>query len=208
MELNVGEILNKVKSTAVQVGNKAATFGKGVVSKTQTNIRIMDLNSQIDTEYKNAGKLLYAIHCGEEVDSGAIDEVLAVIDEKAAQLEELKGQLAKAKAEYTCPVCGKNVGKTAAFCSACGAKIERPEEKAEECEEAAEECCEESKECAEEVKECCEEAGEGIVEKVEECFEEAKERAEEVKEEVVEEVKDCFEEAKEIIEEVKDHFEE
>lgn len=180
MEINVRDLFNKVKSTAQQVGTKATKMGKEIMSNTKLNIRVMDLNSQIDAEYKAAGKLLYAVHCGEEIDPEAIDEILAGIDGKKAELEELKDALAKAKAAYTCPNCGKTVGKAAAFCSACGTKIERPEpeieveivtvdeaECAEVCEEAAGEtcCCEEAAEgtcCCEETAEdgCCEEKAE------------------------------------------------
>lgn len=171
MEINISEIISKLKSTAVSVGDKAAKAGKDFVSTTKTNIRIMELNSQIDAEYKNAGKLLYAVHNGEEISPEAIDEVLEIIDGKKAELDELNSAIAKAKLAYTCPVCGKNVGKTAAFCSACGAKIERPEaenteepcEEAPACEEKEEEpcCCEEAEECCccegSEEKCCCEE---------------------------------------------------
>lgn len=180
MELNVKELLNKMKHTAVQVGDKAAKAGKEFVANTKTNIHIMELNSQIDAEYKNAGKLLYAVHNGEEVDPEAIDVVLSVIDGKKAELDELNNELAKAKAATTCPVCGKNVGKNAAYCSACGAKIEREvsEKIVEVVEEAAEvvSCCEENDGCcccAEEQSEsaCCEE------EKC--CCENAEEKTEE-----------------------------
>ena len=170
MEINVRDLFNKVKSTAQQVGTKATKMGKDIMSNTKLNIRIMDLNSQIDAEYKAAGKLLYEVHCGEEIDPEAIDEILEGIDGKKAELAELKDALAKAKAAYTCPNCGKTVGKAAAFCSACGTKIERPEPEIEVeiitadevCAEPCEEACEETSEfCCKEAEEgtcCCEES--------------------------------------------------
>lgn len=157
MEINVKDLLNKVKSTAQQVGNKATKLGKEWMSNTKLNFRIMELGSQIDADFKAAGKLLYSVHCGEEIDPEAIDEVLEEIDGKQMELEELKDALAKAKAAYTCPNCGKNVGKSAAYCSACGTKIERPEPEIEVevvCGEPCGEACE-AAEDAEEPACCC-----------------------------------------------------
>ena len=200
MELN--EIFDKVKSAATQVGGKAAKFGKGVVENTKTNVRIMELNSQIDAEYKNAGKLLYSAHCGEDVAPEAIDEVLALIDGKKAELDELKGVISRAKSEYTCPVCGKNVGRTAAFCSACGAKIERASEAPEEVE--VEVVYETEAECAED----CAEAVEKVSEECECVCEEAAEVCEDVCEKAEEACECAFEKAEEICEEIKEKIEE
>ncbi len=162
MEINVRDLLNKVKSTAQQVGTKATQLGKEWVSNTKLNFRIMELGSQIDADFKAAGKLLYAVHCGEEIDSEAIDEILAQIDGKQEELEALKEALAKAKAAYTCPNCGKNVGKSAAYCSSCGTKIERPEPEIEvevvEGEFSGEECEASVAESEEEAGNCCENA--------------------------------------------------
>lgn len=162
MEINVRDLLNKVKSTAQQVGNKATKLGKEWMSNTKLNFRVMELGSQIDADFKAAGKLLYEVHRGEEIDPEAIDEVLAEIDGKQAELEALKDALAKAKAAYTCPSCGKNVGKSAAYCSACGTRIERPEPEMEVevvCgEPCGEECEAPSEEAAEDVACSCENA--------------------------------------------------
>ena len=95
MEIDFKEIINKVKSTAQTVGTKATEIGKGWMSSAKINLRIIELGNQIEADYKTAGKLLYAVHSGEEVDSDAIEELMAGIDGKKEEMLALKDQLAK-----------------------------------------------------------------------------------------------------------------
>lgn len=125
MDAKVREILMKVKESAVDAGRSAGKVATELVNQAKLNLRVVELNSEIEGAYKNLGKMLYAVHNGIEIPADSIDETLMEIDAKKAEIDEIRDSLQKAKAGLICPVCGKYVGKKAAYCSACGAKIER-----------------------------------------------------------------------------------
>lgn len=196
MDAKIRDLFNKVKTSAADVSRKTGKAASGLMNQAKLNLRIAELNAGIDANYKELGKLLYAVHNGVEIPADAIDAALEEIDGKLDEINSLRDTLQAVKADVTCPVCGKYVGKKAAFCSACGAKIERAAAEAEtyeeevadalpaeefcececECEEALEECCCECT-CEEAVEEacCCEETDEACCcESEETCCEEEK----------------------------------
>ncbi len=154
MDAKVRELLTKAKDTAVGAGRSAGKAASQLVSQAKRNFRIMELNSEIESSYKNLGKMLYAVHNGVEIPADSIDEALMEIDAKKEEIDALRETIQKAKSEGVCPVCGKYVGKKAAFCSACGAKLERDAEE-QPCDYCGEEedCC-----CGEEAEGVCEDA--------------------------------------------------
>ncbi len=176
MDAKVREILMKVKESAVDAGRNAGKVATDLMNQAKLNLRIVELNSEIEGAYKSLGKMLYAVHNGVEIPADAIDETLTSIDAKKAEIDDIRDALQKAKAGTVCPACGKYVGKKAAYCSACGTKIERETECGCEEEESisiptADGCCDgdafdEPENCAcvsEDVAVCTEEpAGEAV----------------------------------------------
>lgn len=122
------DVVVNAKSAAEAVGRKAGQL----VDASKLRITIAELNTEIRRCYEALGQYV-AENCG---------EVLAGDEEAAAQLavlEELKGQLAAVTRELggkqnkvICPVCGKASPQSAAFCAACGTKLqsEEPQEEA------------------------------------------------------------------------------
>ena len=174
MDAKVREILMKVKESAVDAGRSAGKVATDLVNQAKLNLRIVELNSEIESAYKNLGKMLYAVHNGIEIPADSIDETLMEIDAKKAEIDDIRDSLQKAKAGLVCPACGKYVGKKAAYCSSCGAKIDREcecccEDDIEISVPAADGCCdgdafEEPEGCTCEQNEaapCCEEAPAG-----------------------------------------------
>ena len=49
-----------------------------------------------------------------------------IVGDAKAQIENLKAQINDLKGVKTCPGCGADVPLGAAFCSACGSKVEDP----------------------------------------------------------------------------------
>ena len=146
MDAKVREILMKVKESAVDAGRNAGKVATDLMNQAKLNLRIVELNSEIEGAYKNLGKMLYAVHNGVEIPADSIDETLTSIDAKKAEIDDIRDALQKAKAGVVCPSCGKYVGKKAAYCSACGTKIERAPESGCEEEESisiptADGCC-------------------------------------------------------------------
>ena len=112
-----GEFATK---TAENAGEKA----KDVYNASKMNFKIFDLKTDVELLYKELGRAIYAAHNGTETSEEEIDNYLAVIDEKMAQIEALKGELEEGRAKKECADCGKENEAGAAFCSACGAKLE------------------------------------------------------------------------------------
>ncbi len=163
MDAKVRELLNKVKEGALTYGKAASRFASDTAEKARINLQIFDLNTEIDVAYKEIGKLVYAMHAGDEVCNEAVQSQIEAIDSKNVQLTELRGRLAAFKAT---PAAEEKAAPAAEEACECAA------EKAEEACECAAEKVEEACECAaEKVEEACECAAE----KVEEACCEAKE---------------------------------
>lgn len=163
MDAKVRELLNKVKEGALTYGKAASRFAQDTAEKARINLQIFDLNTEIDVAYKEIGKLVYAMHAGDEVCNEAVQSQIEAIDSKNVQLTELRGRLAAFKAA---PAAEEKAAPAAEEACECAA------EKAEEACECAAEKVEEACECAAEK---AEEACECAAEKVEEACCEAKE---------------------------------
>ncbi|NMA09080.1 MAG: hypothetical protein GX929_08215 [Clostridiales bacterium] len=137
MDPKVRELLNKVKESALTYGKAGVKFASETAERARLNLQIFDLNTEIDIAYKEIGKLVYAMHAGDEVCSEAVQSQIEAIDSRRAQIAELRARLSSFKAKPA-------------------------EEKAEECCCCGEvECyCEEEAECFEEEVECCDEKAE------------------------------------------------
>ena len=66
MDAKVREILMKVKESAVDAGRSASKVATDLMNQAKLNLRIVELNSEIESAYKNLGKMLYAVHNGIE----------------------------------------------------------------------------------------------------------------------------------------------
>lgn len=64
MDAKVREILMKVKESAVDAGRSAGKVATDLMNQAKLNLRIVELNSEIESAYKNLGKMLYAVHNG------------------------------------------------------------------------------------------------------------------------------------------------
>ena len=167
MDAKVRELLAKVKDSALSASRSAGKAASGLVEQARRNIRIVELNSEIEASYKNLGKMLYAVHTGVEIPADSIDDALMDIDAKKEEIGSLRETIQRSKADSVCPVCGKYIGKKAAFCPACGTRIDRTSETEAVCEaeadKSAEEYAAEAEACVKEAEEVfrdvCEEAG-------------------------------------------------
>ncbi len=128
--MNFSELINKVKASATVAGEyaskKAAQIGEKTSDAFNTgklNVKLFDLNTDMDVIYKEIGKIIYASHAGEDTEAETLEAKLSQADEKMAEINEIKEQIAKLSASKKCPSCGKECENDAAFCSKCGASF-------------------------------------------------------------------------------------
>ena len=130
MNEKIYEITEKVRQTATQAGDVAADVAYGVglkatelLSVAKMNIRIVSLKNDVNARFRELGELLYATHTGTPTASEVMIEKLEEIDRLNAELEILKGGLAKEDPVPTCPTCCAPVQEGDEFCRECGGKL-------------------------------------------------------------------------------------
>ena len=130
MDPKVRDLIEKVKASAItaaesagKVADSAAKKAGEFVETAKLNLKVFDLNTDIELGYKEIGKNVYMTHIGAEIDAESIETKLAELDEKFAKIDLLKAELAARKSTITCPGCGKECGKNDEYCSACGTSL-------------------------------------------------------------------------------------
>ena len=125
--MNFSELINKVKASATVAGEYASKKAAKIGEKTsdafnagKLNVKLFDLNTDMDVIYKEIGKIIYTSHAGEDTEAEALEAKLSQADEKMAEITEIKEQIAKLSTSKKCPSCGKECEHDAAFCSKCG----------------------------------------------------------------------------------------
>lgn len=130
MDERVRELLDRVRGTAVTVGEAAGVTARyagkcagQMVDIAKLNMKIFDLRAEISALLREIGQVVYDTHLGAETDKGSVDGMLAEIDEKNKTINELKERIAVLKSCRECPGCGGPCGKEDRYCKACGAQL-------------------------------------------------------------------------------------
>ena len=130
MNEKVYALLETIRRTAIQVGDTAADAAYGATKKAgellsvaKLNIRIMELNGQVNTALREVGELLYATHTGTPTDSEVLQTKLVEIDALKAEIDALNAQIGREQAGSVCPTCGAAVHEDNIFCGECGEKL-------------------------------------------------------------------------------------
>lgn len=112
------------------LGKKITQTGQDVVQKTKDTAEVIKYNSMISDEerritefYTQIGKTYVDLHA----DSYEVPftEMINNIKDAQAKIEEYREHIIQVKGVFTCPNCDEELQLGAAFCSACGSKIER-----------------------------------------------------------------------------------
>ncbi|MBE6911721.1 MAG: hypothetical protein E7473_04260 [Ruminococcaceae bacterium] len=130
MNENFSSILEKIYSTAATAGDMASKVvgdaGKKageVYSASKLKIKILNIKTDMDILYKEAGRLVYAEHRDEEIQRGRLQAVLLALDDKKEELDELLEALEAVKGTKKCESCGAANCRDNAFCASCGAEL-------------------------------------------------------------------------------------
>lgn len=173
MDINFNDIINSVseladnavklaKDVAAQTGKKT----EEIVGASKVKLDIMKLENEIKTVNQKLGAAVYEASISEEGGyTEIIDQYIAELATKHAQLEQLKKQAAAMKKTVVCEACKAVNPKESFFCSRCGAPLpvtEPDEVEVTECEPC--EACEQPENCENCEETCCTEAAEEVIE--------------------------------------------
>lgn len=113
------DVVINAKSAAEAVGRKAGQL----VDVSKLRIGAAEVNAEITKRYEILGQYVYD-SCREALsaDPEAVGK-MTEIDELKAQAAAIAKELGDKQNKLICPSCGKQCSNTAAFCSACGAKL-------------------------------------------------------------------------------------
>ena len=148
-----------------QITQMIQDLGKDVSGKVKDTADVFKLRQKANEEkrririaYEEIGRL-YFMECeGKEV-APEYQELFDTIADASVAMNEFKNKIEELRNTKTCPECGAEMDKEAAFCAKCGAKMPEPEPEEEDALDAdfceAEEC-EAVEGEAEDAGECCE----------------------------------------------------
>ena len=122
------KIISEIKNTADKVVKKSGEL----VEMSKIKLGIASVKSEIGTNYKVLGELVYRAQREDGADTSKIDDVITKIDELYDRLDELNEVSAALKNEKVCACCGKSNPIDQPFCGGCGQKFPENEEPAQE----------------------------------------------------------------------------
>ena len=117
------EILAKVKEKASVAADYTAKQAGKVVETTKLNIRLYELNGDIEDDERRIGPIVNAAHRGETADQAELDALLVKLDAAHADAADLRRKIAERRKKKTCPSCGRACAEEDDFCSGCGASM-------------------------------------------------------------------------------------
>lgn len=129
MDERVRALLDRVRDTAVTVGEAAgvtaryaAKYAGQTVDIAKLNMKIFDLKTDVNALLREIGQVVYDTHLGAD-NAGDVDGLLAQIDEKHRAVAELKERAAALRSCKDCPNCGAVCGRDDRFCKSCGKEL-------------------------------------------------------------------------------------
>lgn len=130
MDDRVKALLDRVRETAVSVSGAAGSTARyagrcagQMVDVAKLNMRIFDLNTACGELLRSAGQVVYDTHLGQEPESDMLIGLLRKLDEKNADIAELKERIASLRHSRECSACSALCGRDDKFCRDCGAAL-------------------------------------------------------------------------------------
>ena len=130
MDDKVKALLDRVRETAVLMGDAAGTtaryagkYAGQMVDIAKLNMKIFDLTSDCGQLLRAAGQVVYDAHLGKEPAEELLGCLLRQLDEKHADIAGLKERIAALRHSRECAACAALCGKGDKFCRACGAQL-------------------------------------------------------------------------------------
>lgn len=119
VKVSASKIAEKGAQMATVAGKKASNLAE----TTKLNIRIFDINTEIEILYKELGQLTYDSKNGLNINDDDIEIKTQLIAEKLEKIESLRADINYIGDNIACPLCNKACDAESSFCNSCGAKL-------------------------------------------------------------------------------------
>ena len=116
-------LLENFVSNAKQAANVVGKKTGELVDTSKLKLQALDLNSDIKRNFESLGRAVYEAQKQGTDSTEQIDTIIAFINKKYDELEEVNEQLSRMSGKTFCTKCGEPNPKTAGFCSQCGEKL-------------------------------------------------------------------------------------
>lgn len=113
------------------LGKNITTKGQAASAAVKEKTEIIKINNAISAQkarqndvFTEIGKVYYEMH---KEDENIEESLVSLVDQVKSfdkQIEQLNLELDAYKKTVVCPICGKEVEKTMAFCGNCGNKLQ------------------------------------------------------------------------------------
>lgn len=120
---SVSELADSTVKLAKHVAQKTGKKTEEIVGTSKAKLDMMKLESEIKTVKQQLGGAVYEMTEQGCTDTQVIDQYVAEIKMKYAQLEQLKEQVDASKKTVLCPECKASNAKESFFCTRCGAAL-------------------------------------------------------------------------------------
>lgn len=117
--------LERIGKRLTDAGQNVAQQTKNFADVAQLNSTIADKEKKVSQLYLSIGQAYYEKHQNDTAneEQQKIDEINVL----QAEIFQCREKIKQIKGVVKCPSCGADVPANAAFCNACGAKVERQE---------------------------------------------------------------------------------
>ena len=126
MDDKVKALLERIRGTASYAADAAVDGARAagqMVDVAKLNVQLFDLSGEYNDILRQLGQVMYDTHKGELPEHDKVSRLLALADEKAVKIAELKGRISDLKQAKFCFSCGAPCGKNDKFCRQCGAAL-------------------------------------------------------------------------------------
>lgn len=116
-------VVGKTSRAASRAVDSASIATRQVAHTTKLSAKLFDVNTELEVQYRESGKLIYDMRQGVEISQDELEARFQSIDDLRQQAEELRQQIAANKAGIPCPNCGNICARDGIFCSQCGKSL-------------------------------------------------------------------------------------